>query len=37
MALYKGFEPQLWSNALWNGAYFAMLPSLKRFMEKPKN
>lgn len=28
-AVYKGFEPQLWRNAFWNGAYFAIGPVLK--------
>jgi solute carrier family 25 2-oxodicarboxylate transporter 21 len=37
LALYKGFEPQNWRNAVWNGAYFAMIPSFKKFMGKPKS
>lgn len=29
LAIYKGFEPQLWRNAFWNGPYFAIGPILK--------
>lgn len=31
-AVYKGFEPQLWRNAFWNGPYFAIGPILKEKM-----
>jgi solute carrier family 25 2-oxodicarboxylate transporter 21 len=32
LAVYKGFEPQLWRNAFWNGPYFAIGPVLKEKM-----
>jgi len=28
-ALYKGLEPQLWRNAIWNGTYFATVHKVK--------
>jgi len=37
MALYKGFEAQVWRNALWNGAYFACIPFVKANMWEPKS
>ena len=27
--LYKGFEPQLWRNAVWNGTYFGVIGSIR--------
>ncbi len=27
--LYKGFEPQLWRNATWNGTYFGVIGSVR--------
>lgn len=34
LALYKGFEPQLIRNAVWNGAYFAMIPTIKKLLKE---
>jgi len=28
IALYNGLEPQLWRNAIWNGAYFSIINSV---------
>jgi len=36
MALYKGFEAQVWRNAVWNGTYFLCIPVVKAVLWKPK-
>jgi len=35
LALYKGFEAQLLRNMVWNGAYFAIIPTIKSFLGNP--
>jgi len=36
LALYRGFEAQVWRNAVWNGAYFACIPFVKANLWEPK-
>jgi solute carrier family 25 2-oxodicarboxylate transporter 21 len=33
-AIYKGLEPLLWRNGIWNGAYFGTIGSIKSLMPK---
>jgi len=36
LALYKGAEPQLWRNAVWNGVYFGLIGTVRQvFPHKP--
>jgi len=35
MALYKGFEAQLWRNVVWNGAYFGTINFMKANLWTP--
>jgi len=35
MALYKGFEAQLWRNVIWNGAYFGTINFMKQQLWTP--
>jgi len=37
LTLYRGFEAQVWRNALWNGAYFACIPFVKASLWKPSS
>jgi len=37
MTLYRGFESQVWRNAVWNGAYFACIPIVKANLWKPQD
>mmetsp|Transcript_13125 Transcript_13125/g.19821 ORF Transcript_13125/g.19821 Transcript_13125/m.19821 type:complete len:295 (+) Transcript_13125:34-918(+) len=30
MALYRGLEPQLWRNGVWNGTYFSLIGYVKK-------
>jgi len=34
---YKGFEPQLWRNAVWNGTYFGVIGTIRNQWPAPKN
>jgi len=36
-AFYKGFEPQLWRNAAWNGLYFGLIGTIKQLFPLPPN
>jgi len=33
-ALYKGIEPLVWRNAVWNGLFFACIPSVNKYLPK---
>lgn len=35
VGLYKGVEPQMWRNMVWNGIYFGMIGGLKEGVFKP--
>jgi solute carrier family 25 2-oxodicarboxylate transporter 21 len=35
MGLYKGGEPQLWRNAVWNGIYFGIIGTVRQMMPVP--
>jgi len=35
LALYKGFEAQLWRNMIWNGAYFGTINFMKQNLWTP--
>jgi len=35
LALYNGLEPQLWRNAVWNGAYFSIINSVVNALQGP--
>lgn len=37
LSLYRGLEPQLWRNGVWNGAYFGTINELKAALPKPKD
>jgi len=35
LGLYKGGEPQLWRNAVWNGIYFGIIGTCRQMMPVP--
>jgi len=35
LALYNGFEAQLWRNGVWNAAYFGLINAVKLALPKP--
>lgn len=37
IGLYRGGEPQLWRNAIWNGVYFGLIGSVREWIPAPKN
>lgn len=36
-ALYRGIEPQVWRNAVWNGIYFATIGSVRTLFPQDKS
>lgn len=37
MALFNGLEATMWRHAVWNGAYFGLIFTVKDLMPKPKD
>jgi len=35
LALYKGAEPQMWRNGVWNGVYFGVIGSIRNWKKPP--
>jgi len=37
IGLYKGAEPQIWRNAIWNGTYFGIIGSIRNWYKLPSD
>jgi len=37
LSLYKGIEPLIWRNAIWNAIYFASIPTINSYFPKPES